>query len=971
MKQNAAESVMSIYNLLENSKKGGNRIMKKRRFFISMCLLLVAAIFTWGADQCWAQQDYTKPNYANSPPLHKFIDRLPGLGPGGANNLGQYIPIATPDTTAFPGSDYYEIGLKDYTKQMHTDLPATKLRGYYQINGTDHSSQYLGPLILATRDRPVRVKFTNQLGIGAAGNLFLPVDTTIMGAGMGPDGTAYPQNRATLHLHGGATPWISDGTAHQWITPAGETSTLKRGLDTRNVPDMPAPGQGSQTFYWTNQQSGRLMFYHDHAYGITRLNVYAGEASGYLLVDPAEEDALKAAGIPGTIPSTGAPDLAHLIPLVIQDKTFVANAATPTATDPARWTKATDPLWSIANWGGGGRLWFPHVYQPNQMPADGAFNPLGRWDYGPWMGPPAQVRNYTLPHPSIVPEAFLDTPVINGTAYPFVNVQPRAYRFRILNACNDRFVNLQLYVADATLKNVTMIPADGAIYPAANRQPGEPATLPVAFDGRTGGVPDPRTAGPQIIQIGSEGGLLPAVAVLPNTPIDFDWDRKSSTYGGVRNFPLPPDYPRVGYTLILGPAERADVIIDFSAFAGQKLILYNDAPAAFPFFDPRYDLYTNNPDQTALGGPPSTKPGWGPNTRTLMQIRVGTGTPVPFNPTPLQAALPGIFAASQPAPIVPPGVYGGNDLYQLRVPGFPFVRKTFAGFKVFQKSINEEWEPEYGRMTARLGTNKLRINNQGIDTFAWDFVEPPTESIPESGADGTQIWFVAHGGVDSHPIHFHLLNVQVINRVDAAGVIKPPDPNEMGWKETVRMNPFENVILAVRPIKPTVPFKVPTSVRPLDVTQPPTGLLGSGYNKTTNPNPLWDFDWQYVWHCHILGHEENDMMRPLILRTKPFAPTNAVATADSPTSVNLTWRDASRNETKFIVERATNAAFTQNLSKFTTGPHNGTFVNPGGIGGTATYTDTTVTSGVTYYYRVSARNSASASAWVIAAPVTP
>jgi len=328
-------------------------------------------------------------------------------------------------------------------------------------------------------------------------------------------------------------------------------------------------------------------------------------------------------------------------------------------------------------------------------------------------------------------------------------------------------------------------------------------------------------------------------------------------------------------------------------------------------------------------------------------------------------------ATDQCASSLPPGVYGGNDLYQLNVPGFPFVRKTFAGFKVFQKSINEEWEPEYGRMTARLGTNKLRINNQGIDTFAWDFIEPPTESIPESGANGTQIWFVAHGGIDAHPIHFHLLNVQVINRVDAAGVIKPPDPNEMGWKETVRMNPFENVILAVRPIKPTVPFKVPTSVRPLDVTQPPTGLLGSGYNKTTNPNPLWDFDWQYVWHCHILGHEENDMMRPLILRTKPFAPTNAVATADSPTSVNLTWRDASRNETKFIVERATNAAFTQNLSKFTTGPHNGTFVNPGGIGGTATYTDTTVTSGVTYYYRVSARNSASASAWVIAAPVTP
>ncbi len=66
------------------------------------------------------------------------------------------------------------------------------------------------------------------------------------------------------------------------------------------------------TFYWTNQQGGRLMFYHDHAYGITRLNVYVGEAAGYYLYDPAEETALLNAGVPGTIATNGtqaAPDL--------------------------------------------------------------------------------------------------------------------------------------------------------------------------------------------------------------------------------------------------------------------------------------------------------------------------------------------------------------------------------------------------------------------------------------------------------------------------------------------------------------------------------------------------------------------------------------------------------------------------------------------------------------------------------------
>ena len=74
--------------------------------------------------------------YANSPagvlarmaatrarPLRKFVDSLPGVGPANANNLGQYIPLAVPDTTTFPGSDYYEIGIREFTEQVHTDLP--------------------------------------------------------------------------------------------------------------------------------------------------------------------------------------------------------------------------------------------------------------------------------------------------------------------------------------------------------------------------------------------------------------------------------------------------------------------------------------------------------------------------------------------------------------------------------------------------------------------------------------------------------------------------------------------------------------------------------------------------------------------------------------------------------------------------------------------------------------------------------
>ncbi len=149
----------------------------------------------------------------------------------------------------------------------------------------------------------MRVLFKNLLPTAAGGNLFIPVDDTYMGAGTGPDMMSpYLQNRATLHLHGGNTPWISDGTPHQWTVPAGDfTTKYPRGVSTRMVPDMwfdatgnliascagqtacavagatNDPRAGAMTFYWTNQQSGRLMFYHDHAYGITRLNVYSGE----------------------------------------------------------------------------------------------------------------------------------------------------------------------------------------------------------------------------------------------------------------------------------------------------------------------------------------------------------------------------------------------------------------------------------------------------------------------------------------------------------------------------------------------------------------------------------------------------------------------------------------------------------------------------------------------------------------------
>lgn len=416
--------------------------------------------------------------------IRKFMDTLPGLGSANPNNLGNYIPVAVKDTTSYPGSDYYRIGVVNYSGQMHFDLPATtQLRGYkdLQATGTDANPHYLGPMIIAKKGTPTRLLLENLITPNSA--YFMPVDTTIMGAGMGPLGAAggnYSPNRVLFHLHGGDNPWISDGTPHQWVTPPAETTSYLKGVSFKNVSDMigsgltpggvpkaipaPADNDGLGTYYYPDGQSSRLMFYHEHSYGITRQGVYAGAAAPYLLWDQVEEDLISGTNASGANPALAKvipdpfgvanPNYHYGIPLVLQDKTFVPNTAQ---------LNAEDPTW---NWGPLGNLWFPHVYMTNQNPADAfGMNAVGRWDYGPWFWPPMDPATLVgqpyacptpasptqvcpgTPNPSIVPEAFMDTPIVNGEAYPILQVAPQAYRFRILNASNDRTLSLQLYYA--------------------------------------------------------------------------------------------------------------------------------------------------------------------------------------------------------------------------------------------------------------------------------------------------------------------------------------------------------------------------------------------------------------------------------------------------------------------------------------------------------------------------------------------
>jgi hypothetical protein len=232
-----------------------------------------------------------------------------------------------------------------------------------------------------------------------------------------------------------------------------------------------------------------------------------------------------------------------------------------------------------------------------------------------------------------------------------------------------------------------------------------------------------------------------------------------------------------------------------------------------------------------------------------------------------------------------------------------------------------------------------------------------TEALTPIGTanDGTQIWKLTHNGVDTHFIHFHMFDVQVINRVGWDGTVKPPDDNEIGWKDTVRMNPLEDILFAVRPVVPTLPWDIPNSVRPLDpVTPLNTSMNFTNVDPSNQPAPvtnaLVNFGWEYVWHCHILGHEENDMMRPYSLAVEPKDPTNLTAVLATPGSrnVTLTWKDNSINETGFLVQRASAA----------NGPWVTIFTAPvaNGSGSSPTYVDKTVAANTTYFYRVIATN---------------
>ncbi len=685
----------------------------KRREFVQVSGLATAGLLVAGRGRAYA--------FSQSKPLQKFIQKLP--------LVFKDIPLATKNVSLYPGVDYYEIEMDQFRQQLHPDLPTqyggTRLWGYASNGGTH---KHLGGVIVASEGRPVRVKFINKL----PDDNVLPVDITIPGAE-----TGQALNRVAPHLHGGLVPWTSDGGPFHWFTP-GEVET-----GASVIKWLPDNGGVHTTDYWyPNNQSARFMWYHDHAFGITRLNAAAGVATGYVLTDGFEAGLVGSDLIPDPTDLFGVASPGKTLYLVFQDKIF--------------WDPAADPNYDywVPN-AVEGDLWYPYLYEP------------AIWGLQPGGTPPV---------PSVVAEFFGDTMLANGVVYPETTVEPTWYRFRMLNACNARFLNPRFVVENGTTGEPLM-------------SGGKPVVAPVKF-----------------IEFGTEGGFLPGTVVY-----DF-------ALAGT----IPP---------LMGPAERTDMIVDFSAVpSGTNLILYTDAPAPFPGGSPLNDYYPG-----AKKNPTVSQPGFGPNTRTIMRVRVGTGAVAPYG---------------KRASLLAQALKGWRSLA-----GYPNPATAVNAASPRGLTLNEDFDAR-GRLIQRVGT--LVPLNPG--TFARDYRDDPTEIV---SYNTSEIWDIYNLTEDTHPMHFHLANVMVLSRQpfkmvggapSLTGSPIPPAPNEMGFKETVKMNGGEVTRVVAK-------FEDPLPGRTVTVTnasqQTFTGQL------PTSPR-LTGYD-EYVWHCHILEHEEHDMMRPLVV----------------------------------------------------------------------------------------------------------
>ena len=588
--------------------------------------------------------------------------------------------------------DYYEIGLRQDVQQIlplggPTNFNKTTVWSYYSI-AEPTTFNYPAYTIEAQADRPVRVKWVNKL-VDSHNNYLphiLPVDPTLHWANpagprdMRPTFTTQPYAYRgpvpiVTHVHGAHAFEESDGYTDAWFLPDADNippDYFKVGThyDEFKATFEAKYGQvwepGSAMFQYDNDQRAATLWYHDHALGMTRLNVYAGPA-GFYMVRGGSSD----------LPAGDLPSGNYEIPIAIQDRSFYAD----------------------------GSLYFPD----------------SREEFDDFSGPFIPDSDIS---PIWNPEFFGETMVINGRTWPVQHVEPRRYRLRFLNGCNARFVILKLTREDPSL--ITSTP---------------PYTSAAPF-----GV------------IGTEGGFL------------ADADKVQLE------------------TLLMSPAERMDVIVDFSTFEdGAEVYMVNLGP-----------------DEPYGGGEPGVDfPFADPMT---------TGQVMKF--------------------VVDLDLVGEDTTLTFDNITLPELTRLGAAQRTRKVSLNEEdFEilNEVGPREAVLGTVEM-VN--GVPTpmpMMWG--DPITET-PVQGME--EIWEIYNYTMDAHPIHIHQIMFEVVNResMQTPGTPRPPESWETGFKDTVIAYPDEITRVKLR----------------------------------------FDNLGLYVWHCHIVDHEDNEMMRPLRVVHQYFFP---------------------------------------------------------------------------------------------------
>jgi len=619
----------------------------------------------------------------------------------------------TPDSGGKP-VDYYEISMKQLSQQILPEgLPKSTVWGYGAVAAMAENALKIhnapSLTIEAQAGVPTRVKWINDLK-SEDGNFLphlLPVDPTLHWANP-PGGQEGRDTRPTFtetpgaytgpvpivtHVHGAmAVGDESDGYAEAWYLPVAKDlpdGYADRGTwydffaDKAKASFDISWDYGFAVFQYPNANRASTLWYHDHALGMTRLNVYAGPAGFYIVRGGAAgDDAVKdsrtgaAAVLPGPAPKEGdkfpADKTYYEIPIAIQDRAFNEDGSL---------------FYPVA------RDFFDGIVGPF-IPEEGGFSPI--WN----------------------PEYFGNTIMVNGATWPFQTVQQRRYRFRFLNGCQSRFLILDF------------------------------AAIP----------------GVSVWQIGNEGGFLSA----------------------------PVDVTKAGNRILMGLAERADVIVDFTKVAEGDYVLGNVGPdEPFGGGSPGTDFETADPETT----------GQVLQFKVVKAEGVDDSTPAEFLTLPAVEALPEATVTRRLALIEEMGMGRDKD----------------------GKEVEGPLEAALGIVDEAGAAKKL------------EWASPVTEN-PAVGA--TEVWEMYNTTGDAHPMHVHETVFEVVNRqalkteddegeelaepLTPDGPVIPPEAWETGFKDTVIAYPGQITRIRAR-------------------------FNGPG---------------QFVWHCHIVEHEDNEMMRP-------------------------------------------------------------------------------------------------------------